>query len=104
MSLKFDLISQFYALLFGICLGLNTGGSRVDGRVVRNPVRYFLPRLCAAMMENSPPPISLLEELDRRQDEVLAQLDELDARLNELLSEYSGGRPHPLAPMNDDAA
>jgi hypothetical protein len=56
------------------------------------------------MMENSPPPISLLEELDRRQDEVLAQLDELDARLNELLSEYSGGRPHPLAPMNDDAA
>ena len=56
------------------------------------------------MMENSPPAISLLEELDRRQDEVLAQLDELDARLTELLSEYSGVRPHPLAPVIDDAA
>jgi hypothetical protein len=55
-------------------------------------------------MENSPPAISLLEELDRRQDDVLAQLDELDARLTQLLGEYSGGRPLPLAPVIDDAA
>ena len=36
---------------------------------------------------------SLLEELDRRQDEVLAQLEELDQRILLILSEFSPARP-----------
>lgn len=47
-------------------------------------------------METNPPAMSLLEELDRRQDEVLLELDKLEQRLTDLLTEYSGGRPAPL--------
>ncbi len=52
-------------------------------------------------MDALPPATSLLEELDRRQDEVLAQLEALEDRLKQLLSEYSGSSslepaPHPL--------
>ncbi len=52
-------------------------------------------------MDALPPATSLLEELDRRQDEVLAQLEALEDRLKGLLSEYSGSGniepvPHPL--------
>lgn len=44
-------------------------------------------------MDPLSPAVSLLEELDRRQDEVLAQLEELDDRLTRLLAEYSAYRP-----------
>ena len=52
-------------------------------------------------MDALPAATSLLEELDRRQDEVLAQLEALEDRLKQLLSEYSGSgslepAPHPL--------
>jgi predicted transcriptional regulator len=52
-------------------------------------------------MDALPPATSLLEELDRRQDEVLAQLEALEDRLKRLLSEYSGSGTvepalHPL--------
>jgi hypothetical protein len=45
------------------------------------------------MMDRLPPPTSLLEELDRRQDEVLAQLEELEERLTRLLADYSSLAP-----------
>lgn len=52
-------------------------------------------------MDQPTPAVSLLEELDRRQDEVLAELDLLEARIKQLLNEYAGDRPtptkHPLA-------
>lgn len=51
----------------------------------------------AATMSSLPPATSLLEELDRRQDEVLAQLEELESRITQLLAEYSGVRPFPVA-------
>lgn len=35
---------------------------------------------------------SLLEDLDRRQDEVLQQLDELNARTEALIREFTSGR------------
>jgi hypothetical protein len=51
-------------------------------------------------MESLPPAVSLLEELDRRQDEVLAQLDELEQRIADLLTTYGAPPParvaHPL--------
>ncbi len=61
-------------------------------------------------MEQLPPATSLLEELDRRQDEVLAQLDELEERLTRILAEYTVVRPsaptiHPLdVPARREAA
>ena len=55
-------------------------------------------------MDALPPAISLLEDLDRRQDDVLAQLDELDERLSSLLAEYTGGRPAPVVLPTHEAA
>jgi hypothetical protein len=49
-------------------------------------------------MESLPPATSLLEELDRRQDEVLAQLDELEQRLVQLLATYGAAPPPAKAP------
>ena len=46
-------------------------------------------------MDQLPPATSLLAELDRRQDEVLAQLEELEERLKQLLAEYTHVRPAP---------
>lgn len=58
-------------------------------------------------MDQQPPPASLLEELDRRQDEVLSQLDELEARIAQLLAEYAPAKPrrpaHPLESILGDA-
>ena len=39
-------------------------------------------------MSDSPKQSSLLEELDQRQDEVLAQLDELNAEIESLLGDF----------------
>ena len=36
---------------------------------------------------------SLLEEVERRQDEVIAQLDELNARVESILAEWTRGEP-----------
>ncbi len=41
---------------------------------------------------------SLLDELDQRQDEVLAQLDELNTRIENLLQECLANRNEPLEP------
>jgi regulator of replication initiation timing len=40
---------------------------------------------------------TLLDELDERQDEVLAQLDQLNARIEKLLEEYTHTRLHELS-------
>jgi hypothetical protein len=45
----------------------------------------------ATMSETAPQP-TLLDELDERQDEVLAQLDELNERIERLLAEYTMAR------------
>jgi hypothetical protein len=39
-------------------------------------------------MTETPKPGSLLEELDRRQDEVLEQLDDLNLKIEALLNEW----------------
>lgn len=54
-------------------------------------------------MDGLPPATSLLEDLDRRQDEVLLELDKLEQRLSDLLLEYSGGRPAPLKLVSEEA-
>jgi hypothetical protein len=48
-------------------------------------------------MSDLPQSHSLLDELDARQDEVLAQLEELNTRLEGLLNEILGSRPRAEA-------
>ena len=51
------------------------------------PLSFHLSRLCSAMSTASTSSQSLLEELDTRQDEILAQLEELNARIERVLKE-----------------
>ena len=55
-------------------------------------------------MQPLPAPTSLLDELDRRQDEVLAELDELEQRLAAILAEYGGQREAMGPTIYHDAA
>jgi hypothetical protein len=48
-------------------------------------------------MSDSPRQCSLLDEIDQRQDEVLAQLDELNTRIEKLLKECLLSRAEELA-------
>jgi hypothetical protein len=50
------------------------------------------PTKCRMESVSLPAATSLLEDLDRRQDEVLAQLDELDQRIAAILAEHSPAR------------
>jgi len=43
-------------------------------------------------MSNADRPISLLEDLESRQDEAIAQLDELNLRIENLLRQWTGQR------------
>ena len=49
-------------------------------------------------MDQLPRRIDLLQELETRQDEVLAQLDALNTRLEKLLAEYTAQQPTKLGP------
>ena len=43
-------------------------------------------------MSNDVPAVSLLEELDARQDELLDELDRLNGRIERVIAEWSVGR------------
>ena len=49
-------------------------------------------------MSDSPKQCGLLDELDQRQDEVLAQLDELNSRIENLLKECLLSRTEEFEP------
>ena len=50
-----------------------------------------------AMPDLTPSSLTLLDELDARQNDVLDQLDELNRRIEQLLAEFSG-QPRQAAP------
>jgi len=43
-------------------------------------------------MPETPPRLSLLEELDERQDEVIRELEQLDKRIDHLIKQWVGER------------
>lgn len=49
------------------------------------------------MPDLTPSSLTLLDELDARQNDVLDQLDELNRRIEQLLAEFSG-QPRQAAP------
>ncbi len=56
------------------------------------------------MTGDTQPPLTLLDELDARQNDVLDQLDELNRRIELLLVEFSGHTHQAAADPVDKAA
>ncbi|MFO0870988.1 MAG: hypothetical protein U0935_18840 [Pirellulales bacterium] len=55
-------------------------------------------------MADSPAHASLLQELDARQDDLLAKLAELNLRVEDLLKQYLESRTQPTTPSDEGTA
>jgi len=61
------------------------------------------PATPSATTTAGPAPFALLDELDARQDDVLAQLDDLNRRVEDLLKSFLVGRDADAAPSEEPA-
>lgn len=64
-------------------------GAEVDGHCGR---LFYPPAAASARMSHDSPAVSLLEELDARQNELLDELERLNGRIERVIAEWTKDR------------